>query len=329
MPESTSKGRRSSTSEDTIEGTSTEVTTLAPPDTPASIWEAVDRAEMELVMAEIAGQMIETMAYEFVVDGKTVRGLSIHGANEAAREFSVRKMGRITLPHPPIYRRTLDGAGEEVYECDVLAVDPLNGNEAWGTGDARIWAPKKNGGVYFDKFARRKALSIAQRNAKLGILPEELKQRMVQSVAAHQLRKVETLRQIAQGEAAGKQQARTKQTRAKAPAQGAATVTVTASQQRMLMARAKGAGLGGNDQGGETDPKLRAIWAWAGGDSHLDRVHKSKVDAVLEAYGDVDGTLAAIYDAKNDGDELAVKIVDHLLEPQRPDAAQGQMAVNG
>lgn len=325
MPERTTSRR---TAAPDVDGTATEVAVVPAPDTPASIYAALDRADMELVEAEIAGAMIETMVYEYQQDGKTVRGLSVVGIRNAALEFAARGLGKITLPDPPIIRQALSPEGEAQYECEIRAVDPINGHESWGAGEAPIWAPRRNGGTYYDKFARRKALSIAQRNAKRDLLPEALIQTMIAQAAMHQVRKVETFRQLAVGTADKRQQERTQQTRAKPPARGQATVTVTASQQRMLMGKAKAAGLGTSEAGGDKDPRLRAIWAWVGGDSHLDRVHKSKVDAVLEAYNDVDGTISAIYDARNEGDELAVKIIDHLLEPAKPGEGQGQLAVN-
>lgn len=329
MPQA-KRTKKAAAEPNTVEGTATETASVAVvgPDTPASIWQAVDRADEELVMAEIAGQMVETMGYEFPVgsgdDRKVVRGLSIAGVNEACRVYAREKLGRIELPTPPVFRRTVDGEGEDVYECDVRATDPANGNEAWGTAEARIFPTTREGRAYHDPHARRKALSKAQRNAKKQLLPIDLVTTMLQMLTIGQVRKVETFRQIEAGQAQDKQADRQKRTRAKPAAKGADTVTANASQQRMLMGRAKAAGLDHPDK----DPRLPAIWGWCGGSIHLDRIHKSKVDNVLEAYGDVDGVIAAIHDRARDGDEGAKWIVEHVLEPPKPPEGQQQMATS-
>lgn len=271
----------------------------APPDTPAAIFEALDRADEELIVAEIVeGTLVDKLAYEFEAGGNKVRGLSYSGVNWCVREMAVRRLGRIRLARDAQGKpcvtviQTVDPDGNPVYEATVVAEDQMLGTENAGLADAELYPSKKGGGTYTDRHAKRKAVSKAQRNAKAGLIPELLKAELLAKVTSAQLQIVQTRRQEAEGQAKTKSRQRASQATAEKPNR---ETPASAAQQRMLCAKAKGA---------ETDPdgpEFKALLGWVGGTVHLDKYPKAKVPVIVEILDDgrgrVEQTLADIRDA--------------------------------
>jgi hypothetical protein len=156
------------------------------------VFRAIDRCDEELVVAEIVGDLIETMAYEFSVSGKKVRGLSYSGVNAAVRRMNARGIGRITCPpHPrPLYAEIEDEEGDAAWECEVYAEDQLAGGGAWGRATQKKHIKLKNGSTKPDTFSKTKALSKAQRNAKHALIDEELKAQMLAALTGGQVRAI-------------------------------------------------------------------------------------------------------------------------------------------
>lgn len=258
-----------------------------PRDTPIAVYQAMDKADEDLIIREIAGDLVETMAYEFSVSGKKARGLSIVGVNHAVREMAKRGMGVIRTEGSPVWRDTFDEDGNPVWECEVAAVDVALGTRAIGLATAEKFPSKQGGGTYTDTMAKRKALSKAQRNAKDQLLDQLLKVEILTALTTEKIQRIQTPREQAVEQAAQRNQQRARQTTAKAPDRA---VVASAAQQKMLAAKAREHGLDPNSG------LFKAILFWRGAapDGHLDRLPKDKVNKVLEALADHDQVLDEI-----------------------------------
>lgn len=284
-----------------VDETSKEV---VPVENPGEVFKIMDRADEELVAAEIAGDAIELMAYEFTVSGKKVRGLSYEGVNECVRTVNARQIGTIECPpHPaPQFTQTLDEEGNEVWECMVYAIDRRNGGGCWGIASASRFPKRQDGTRYADPMSKRKALSKAQRNAKKALVPMAIQVELLKVLTGAQIKRIQTPRQLAQDNAKAKQQQRQQQVKADAPKRG---TTATAAQQRKVHAKAGEAGI--------NERMLSAIVGWIAGTIHVDRLPKDKVDPVLEALQDAEAVLSEISDKAREGDQRAKWVVDNVL----------------
>lgn len=287
-----------------------------------AVWVAIDRADEQLVAAEIAGALIETMAYSFSVSGKAVQGLSIVGVAEAARAMAARGLGRIETPQQPIFSDTFDEDGEPIWECMIYVEDAQNGGSTWALATARKYetVTPRNGGEPItrpDRMSKRKALSKAVRNGKKQLVPLEIQLEILNGVAKANLKRIETpaqaqTRQITQGE-----QTAARTTAAAAPKR---ETPVSAGQQKALLAKAKVAKL--------DEPSMKAIWVWVTKTRHLDKIPRTAVQQVYDAYGDADATLAEIVDAaKPDSGhpqaDRARWIMGNVLNPQPQAEGEG------
>lgn len=193
---------KSDETEQTVDSTAVEEPTTEPATgaalvqagDPNSLFRVLDRHDEELVEAEIKGELLATMAYEFSVSGKQVRGLSYAGVNSAVRVMNARGVGRIKCPPfpEPKFEEITDEDGDSAWRCTVYAVDELVGGGAWGTASQKKVIVKRNGEKVPDTFSRSKALSKAQRNAKSALIPEGLKAQMLAALSGNQVRTVGT-----------------------------------------------------------------------------------------------------------------------------------------
>lgn len=158
----------------------------------SDVFRAIDRCDEELVEKEITGDLIETMAYEFTVSGKKVRGLSYSGVNAVVRTMNSRGIARITCPpYPrPLYAEIADEEGDAAWECEVYAVDEVAGGGAWGRATQKKGMKLRSGEVRPDTFSKTKALSKAQRNAKLALISEGLKAELLTLFTKGQVRTI-------------------------------------------------------------------------------------------------------------------------------------------
>lgn len=118
------------------------------------------------IMAEIQGRnldILSQMVYSYTDRrGNTITGLSLTGVRETVREMNRRGLARIRVTAtPPQITET-----DEYVDVIVYAEDDLNGGGAWGAKRQ----PKKAGN-YANPFAMEQALSKAQRNAMLALIP--------------------------------------------------------------------------------------------------------------------------------------------------------------
>ena len=133
---------------DTNEATGTEVAIIQEAD--------LDRLEDAAIMGVVTSGDKEAFVYEFQQGGKTIRGLTVAGIDEAANF-----RGGITITEPKIEEK------DNSYFVMVEAVDEVNKTTRWGCFEQ----PKKQGSKH-DIFAITKAVSKAQRNALRKVLPQ-------------------------------------------------------------------------------------------------------------------------------------------------------------
>ncbi len=186
---------------ETIEGTATDV----PPEIGAEVtiarddasthgtFVAVNRHDEDLIVAEIRGELLGTMAYEFNVGGKPARGLSYEGVNAAVQTLNARGIARIKCPPapPPAFEDVTDEEGDPAWQCTVYAEDEMTGGAAWGIATQKKYAARKSGPPVADTFAKTKALSKAQRNAKLALIPARLKADIIAALTSGQIQRVQ------------------------------------------------------------------------------------------------------------------------------------------
>lgn len=186
------------TDPETIDGTATDMTgnelVIQDDDTSAhGMFVAVNRHDEDLIVAEIRGELLETMAYEFEVGGKKARGLSYEGVNSTVQTMNARGIARIKCPPvpAPAFESVVDEEGDQAWQCTVYAEDEMGGGAAWGIATQKKNAKRKNGGDVPDTFAKNKALSKAQRNAKLALIPARLKADIIAALTSAQIKRIQ------------------------------------------------------------------------------------------------------------------------------------------
>ena len=137
----------------------------------------MDAKDDEAIVLELKGVKSTALVYEFPQDGKTIRGLSKVGVEEATRELALGRGEVLRVLHDPTWR--IDG---EYYEVAVTAGRFLvnqDGREIpldTTVGAKRQWTKMrlKSGEIVPDPFAFEKAISKAVRNAKHSLLPVDI-----------------------------------------------------------------------------------------------------------------------------------------------------------
>jgi len=128
---------------------------------PPEAYELLDQRDEEQILAEIKGEIITEMFYEFPLEGKTVTGVSWVGTKEISRKY-----GGITMGLPKV-----DDLGDH-YAATIQATDKRNDVTLVGTAMQPKNMTLKGGQVKPDVFAYTKAVSKAQRNAIRALIPE-------------------------------------------------------------------------------------------------------------------------------------------------------------
>ncbi len=131
----------------------------APRDLPAEIFTDLDRLDDDQIVAELKGGVIEEYVYQFPVGGQQIVGLSWVGAREAARHYRGIHAGEPKIAQD-----------DESFTIMVQMTDTMRDLSLWGAATVPKKMKTKNGEVV-DGFAFNKALSKAQRNALVAVLP--------------------------------------------------------------------------------------------------------------------------------------------------------------
>lgn len=152
---------------------------VARADAPGDVFRVMDDYDAVQIMDELQGRPADVMVYSFQSGGKTQTGLSYRGVSEIARTMNEHGMGeiRVSGAHPPIITEAQETneKGETItyIEATVYAEDVKNGGGNWGTARQPKFQTYRDSSKKptLDPFARAKALSKAQRNAILPLLP--------------------------------------------------------------------------------------------------------------------------------------------------------------
>lgn len=148
------------------------LTTFARPVEVATIEDAraaiAARNETEIMRAA-EGEMISEWIYEFKVAGKVVTGLGATGAMEVAR---IRAEQGFPIQFREVETFETIQNGERGIRCIVRTRELRTGGEGLGMAFYPYYEKRKDGPDVADRYADRKALSVAKRNAILDLIPE-------------------------------------------------------------------------------------------------------------------------------------------------------------
>jgi hypothetical protein len=174
--------------EDVVDSTATEEEAVAPgellarADVPDDVFRVMDDYDAQQILDELQGRPADVMVYSFGSGGNRKTGLSYRGVAEIARTLNEHGMASIRVSSdPPIFEEVQEddesGATITYVQATVYAEDTRNGGGNWGTARQQkfmVYREQEDGSrktPTLDKFARAKALSKAQRNAMLPLLP--------------------------------------------------------------------------------------------------------------------------------------------------------------
>lgn len=128
--------------------------------TPYDFREMEKRDEAQ-ILAELQGEIVDEMIYQFPSGGRIVTGISWMGIKEIARRY-----GKIDVNL--VHFEDLGNA----YMIVVKAIDIEKGTGLLGTSTQSKMMSRKDGSETPDDFCVQKAMSKAQRNAIRSIIPE-------------------------------------------------------------------------------------------------------------------------------------------------------------
>lgn len=148
---------------------------------PQDIQKIMLQLDEQQFMAEVMGEALEKWFYSFKVGGKLTEGVSAKGAHEFAR-LRAEQGFFIRFPMDGIRYEECEEMGEQGVRATVIARDGRSHAEAIGVAFYPYMVErdiKNSQGVVirtvkeFDRFAGRKAMSVAERNAILRLIPEK------------------------------------------------------------------------------------------------------------------------------------------------------------
>lgn len=142
-------------------------------------FKVMDKADDDIILAEMSGKIIDKFVYEFKDGGGTVVGLTVAGVNNTVRMFATQGEVIRVEDNPSIIQ------DDEFYHVVVKAsryrIERNNEGEpreilldtAFGSKRQGKKFRTRHGKILNDTFAFEKAVSKAQRNAKRMLLPED------------------------------------------------------------------------------------------------------------------------------------------------------------
>jgi len=144
----------------------------------STAFEIMDREDERLIVEEIIGKMLDTYVYEIEIKkGKKVYGLSVAGVADACRYISQRGEF-IRIEDPPQIICDDDGCLANVIAKRYIRSADGNfvcADAALGTKYEPRVKLREDGTPWTDRFYREVAVSKAERNAKLKLIPETVK----------------------------------------------------------------------------------------------------------------------------------------------------------
>lgn len=148
----------------------------------ASFYVASELADDEQIQGEILGKMLDVAVYTFTPStGKPVFGLSSKGVREAVRLINRNpKSGmKIILRDDRCFVEEKEFNGQKGILVRTYAVDMVSGSGNWGV-KFEAFKTHTRSGTIDNTFVMEKALTKAQRNAMDGLIPLELKVKMIE-----------------------------------------------------------------------------------------------------------------------------------------------------
>lgn len=124
--------------------------------------------------------------YEFKSGGKWQRGLTIDAVEDIVQQMNwTGKCAIGVVPETAVFE-LIDGEDDEKeWTVTIAAEDARTGSRMLGTSQEPQRMKLQNGSRKFDKFARGKALSKAQRNAMESFIPEKVKLTLIAMAAGN------------------------------------------------------------------------------------------------------------------------------------------------
>jgi len=148
--------------------------------TPSQVAAYMRERDDTQLMKQLTGEASDEWFYSFKIQGLLVEGVSIIGAMEFAR-LRAEQGFPIRFPIHNIEAREVERNGERGVECVAIARDHRTGAEGVGLAFYPYALRKRDGSSVDDRFADRKALSVAKRNAILDLVPEAMVRQMLKS----------------------------------------------------------------------------------------------------------------------------------------------------
>lgn len=146
--------------------------------TDQNVFQAMDRLDDEQIVAELQGAMLQEYVYEFQSGGKTVRGLSKSGTDDAARHMALK--GEV-LREESVVLEWQDN--EAAYFKATVARYAVH-NDGTEVKLDQVIGQKRQGKTAYGKpneFWYEQGGQKALRNAKQKLIPESIKQQLIAS----------------------------------------------------------------------------------------------------------------------------------------------------
>lgn len=143
---------------------------------------AMDKLDEELIIAELQGQQVDTLVYQFENQGRVVTGLSKAGVDAVCREMA--KQGEVIRE---LELNVLDNGTEYIAHVKAgrfaiqVTPDGVQRDVLLDTVFGVKRQPKTFENGKLNPFAYEQAVSKAARNAKIRLLREDLKQVVIKA----------------------------------------------------------------------------------------------------------------------------------------------------
>jgi hypothetical protein len=140
----------------------------------------LDKHDEDQILAVMEDRMDKVLLYDFPQDGSRLVDLSINGVLECVRQMNQTTRARVAIMPETLQVEIVDVPDRGPhFQATVAARDEIAGLVMIGTAMEPQNPRRRNGGTYYDKFARTKAISKAQRNALKQHIPERLRQAII------------------------------------------------------------------------------------------------------------------------------------------------------
>lgn len=165
-------------------------------DVPGDEFRAMDVLDEAQILDALQGRPSQVMVYHFDSGGKKQTGLSYAGVAECVRTMNVEGFTKIRIaPEPPPIIEEVQETNEQgelvtFIQATVYAEDERNGGGQWGTARQPKFQTyrDRNRKPTLDPFAVAKALSKAQRNALLPLVPVAFRETLIAQMLGDEAR---------------------------------------------------------------------------------------------------------------------------------------------